>query len=81
MRRYAFKLSYIGTNYTGIAISDEDDNSVESFIFKALKKTMLVADTEHCNYSRAGRTDKGVSALGNVFSLDIRTNIIKEGWA
>lgn len=28
-------------------------------------------------YSRSGRTDKGVSALGNVVALDLRTSIKK----
>lgn len=29
------------------------------------------------SYTRSGRTDKGVSAMGNVISLLIRTNIKK----
>jgi len=30
------------------------------------------------SYTRAGRTDKGVSAMGNVISLHLRTNIPKQ---
>lgn len=38
----------------------------QSHLFQALLKTKLIPDTHSCNYSRAGRTDKGVSALGQV---------------
>ena len=33
---------------------------------------MLIKSRDDCDYARAGRTDKGVSALGNVISLKIR---------
>lgn len=29
------------------------------------------------SFTRAGRTDKGVSAMGNVIALNLRTNIKK----
>lgn len=32
----------------------------------------MVSDSKSCSYNRCGRTDKGVSALGNVFSLYVR---------
>lgn len=32
----------------------------------------LIKSREDCDYCRAGRTDKGVSAIGNVISLNIR---------
>jgi tRNA pseudouridine38/39 synthase len=32
---------------------------------------------EGSNYHRCGRTDKGVSAFGQVISLDLRTNLLK----
>ena len=46
-------------------------------LFDALKKTCLIADIESCNFSRCGRTDKGVSALGQVVSLDVRSLAIR----
>jgi tRNA pseudouridine38/39 synthase len=52
-----------------------DDNTVEAFIFKALHTMSLIKNplpTE--DYTRAGRTDKGVSAMGNVISLKLRSN-------
>lgn len=33
---------------------------------------MIEEDTNKCVYTRCGRTDKGVSALGNVSSLYVR---------
>lgn len=30
-----------------------------------------------CNYHRSGRTDKGVSALGQVISIDLRSNLLE----
>lgn len=42
-------------------------NNVQSEIFKALEKTrLLVGDKKESRYSRCGRTDKGVSAVGQV---------------
>lgn len=32
----------------------------------------MIVTREDCNYHRAGRTDKGVSSLGNVIALNIR---------
>lgn len=43
---------------------------VQSEIFKALKRTkLLVGDKEGVRYSRCGRTDKGVSSVGQVSQL------------
>ena len=35
-------------------------------LFETLEKVKLVEDARNCNYTRCGRTDKGVSALGQV---------------
>lgn len=32
----------------------------------------MIDNREECNYTRAGRTDTGVSALGNVIALNVR---------
>jgi tRNA U38,U39,U40 pseudouridine synthase TruA len=40
-------------------------------------KTLLVIDDKSCDLTRSGRTDKGVSALGNVIALRLRTNYLK----
>lgn len=40
---------------------------MQSEIFKAIEKTrLLVGDKKESHYSRCGRTDKGVSAVGQV---------------
>ncbi len=52
-----------------------DENTVESFIFKALHSMSLISKPlPGEDYTRAGRTDKGVSAMGNVISLKLRSN-------
>lgn len=46
-----------------------DFGVMQSEIFKALEKTkLLVGDKKKSQYSRCGRTDKGVSSFGQVSS-------------
>ena len=42
-------------------------------MFESLIKTKLIASVDSCQYSRCGRTDKGVSAFKQVISLNIRS--------
>lgn len=73
-RRYvAFKIAYIGGAYDGFAIQENTPNTVEGKLFEALTKATLVHDFHSSGYSRCGRTDKGVSALGNAISLYLRS--------
>ncbi|PPD72585.1 hypothetical protein GOBAR_DD30514 [Gossypium barbadense] len=52
------------------------DPTVESEIFNALEKTrLLVGDKKESQYSRCGRTDKGVSSVGQVIALFLRSNL------
>lgn len=46
--------------------------TVESVLFAALIKTLLIRDRSSCAYSRCGRTDRGVHAAGNYVSLQLR---------
>eukprot|EP01060_Flectonema_neradi_P030846 TRINITY_DN4559_c0_g1_i1.p1 TRINITY_DN4559_c0_g1~~TRINITY_DN4559_c0_g1_i1.p1 ORF type:complete len:378 (+),score=59.95 TRINITY_DN4559_c0_g1_i1:100-1233(+) len=73
-RQVALKYSYLGGQYAGLAIQDHVDNTVEAVLFTALKKVKLVTEEEKIpnGYSRCGRTDKGVSALGQVSSMSLR---------
>lgn len=50
----------------------EQPNTIEWFLFNAFLKLNIIKDRPSSLYSRAGRTDKGVSALGNVITLRIR---------
>jgi tRNA U38,U39,U40 pseudouridine synthase TruA len=47
--------------------------TVETMLFAALRKACLVESREGCGYTRCGRTDKGVSAAGQVLSIRLRS--------
>ncbi|CAO3631575.1 unnamed protein product [Cunninghamella blakesleeana] len=74
-QKIAFKVAYLGWNYLGFASQKEPNQvTVESELFKAFKKCQLITDPDDCDFSRCGRTDKGVSGLGQVISLNVRQN-------
>ncbi|XP_004290464.1 PREDICTED: tRNA pseudouridine(38/39) synthase-like [Fragaria vesca subsp. vesca] len=72
-KRYvALKVMYFGRRFYGFAAEAQMDPTVESEIFKALEKTrLLIGDKKESHYSRCGRTDKGVSAVGQVTHLSL----------
>ena len=77
----AFKFMYLGKNYDGLVIQSSTKNTIEEKIFAALKRCNYLDNTKsteelisNSNYSRCGRTDKGVNSTGNIFSLSIRYN-------
>ncbi|SAM05549.1 hypothetical protein [Absidia glauca] len=74
-RRIALKVAYLGWNYAGFAAQGDEVNipTVEDQIFQALGHCRLIVDREHCDYSRCGRTDRGVSGLGQVIILNVRS--------
>ncbi|KAK2980500.1 hypothetical protein RJ640_022502, partial [Escallonia rubra] len=60
--------------FYGFASEAQMDPTIESEIFKALEKTRLTfGDKKDWQYSRCGRTDKGVSAFGQVIALFLRS--------
>ncbi|XP_075034821.1 tRNA pseudouridine(38/39) synthase [Mixophyes fleayi] len=69
----ALRLAYLGWGYHGFASQENTANTVEEVVFQALAKTRLLENRQKSNYHRCGRTDRGVSALGQVISLDLRT--------
>jgi tRNA pseudouridine38-40 synthase len=75
MRRMALKIAYIGTDFYGFQ-RQPGLITVEGEILSALKKVGLVDETEKCGFGIAGRTDRGVHALGNVISFLIEDRII-----
>ncbi|RUS20895.1 pseudouridine synthase [Endogone sp. FLAS-F59071] len=79
-RHVAFKLAYLGWNYSGFAAQGNESKvpTVEGRIFEALMSAKLIEDPLQCSFSRCGRTDKGVSGLGQVIALDVRSNLPKE---
>lgn len=74
-RRYvALKIMYFGQRFYGFASEAQLEPTVESEIFAALKKTrLLIGERNEAHYSRCGRTDKGVSAFGQVIALYLRS--------
>jgi tRNA pseudouridine38/39 synthase len=86
LRHVALKFMYNGALFSGFSLNDIDENSVEHHIFAALVKARLIENKDSCAYARCGRTDKGVSALGQVVSLYIRSKFTnqegqnKVGW-
>ncbi|XP_072128091.1 tRNA pseudouridine(38/39) synthase isoform X1 [Mobula birostris] len=75
-RHVALRLAYLGWGYQGFASQENTSNTVEAKLFEALTKTRLVESRQTANYHRSGRTDKGVSAFGQVISLDLRSQTL-----
>ncbi|KAD4584765.1 hypothetical protein E3N88_22366 [Mikania micrantha] len=73
-RFVALKIMYFGLRFYGFASEAHMDPTVESELFKALQKTRLVlGEKKDLHYSRCGRTDKGVSSVGQVVALLLRS--------
>ncbi|MCE5213734.1 MAG: tRNA pseudouridine(38-40) synthase TruA [Methanobacterium sp.] len=75
MRRVALKIAYIGTDFYGFQ-RQPNLPTVEGEILSALKEVGVVNDPDKCGFGIAGRTDRGVHALGNVFSILTEKRII-----
>ena len=88
-RLIALKFAYLGQNYNGLEYHTNNKTplpTVEEELWKALNKAKLVLPTanpllepeepnlEGCEYSKCGRTDKGVSAFGQVIGIRVRSN-------
>jgi tRNA pseudouridine38-40 synthase len=71
--KYALKFGYDGKNYSGYA-RQPNQKTIEGEIFVAMLESHLIEDPGHFKIGVASRTDKGVSALGNVIfiSTDFR---------
>lgn len=85
----ALKLAYLGKCYNGFEHHANNKTplpTIEEELWKALNKARLISpqgtDSTHpgefnwegCDYSKCGRTDKGVSAFGQVISIRVRSN-------
>ena len=88
-RYIALKFAYLGQRYNGLeyhANNKTPHPTVEEELWKALYKAKLIFPSpnaslrddepnwEGCEYSKAGRTDKGVSAYGQVIGIRVRSN-------
>jgi len=74
-RHVFLKFIYIGENYQGFAKQENTVKTVEEELFRALVTTCLVKDIPSCSWSRCGRTDKGVSAMGQVVGCVVRSKL------
>ncbi len=67
--RIALKVAYIGTDYHGSQIQP-DVTTVNGELIRALQELDIINNPREANYQSAGRTDKGVHALGQVIAFD-----------
>ena len=75
-RHIALHIYYDGGSYSGLAenIGQQNDTSIERAVFLALNKAKFITSRdEQCQYSRCGRTDKGVSACGQIIALQMKS--------
>ncbi|KAL1692626.1 pseudouridine synthase [Schizophyllum commune] len=82
-RKIALKFCYGGWDYGGLAIQKDRTPlpTVEGKLFGALVRARLVdpkGGLEGCGWERCGRTDRGVSAAGQVISLWVRSALSQE---
>lgn len=75
MRRVALKIAYIGTDFYGFQ-RQPGLITVEGEILSALEEAGVVGEIDKCGFGIAGRTDRGVHALGNVISFLTEDRII-----
>ncbi|KAL8804006.1 MAG: hypothetical protein Q9223_005947 [Gallowayella weberi] len=88
-RLIALKFAYLGQRYNGLEYHANNNTrypTIEEEMWKALDKAKLIFPTpntalkegepnwEGCEYSKSGRTDKGVSAFGQVIGIRVRSN-------
>ncbi|KAK4455715.1 pseudouridine synthase [Podospora aff. communis PSN243] len=82
MRFVALKIAYLGKNYNGFEYQPFGElPTIEEELWKALVKACLIfpekaeeVDFGQWNYSKCGRTDRGVSAFGQVIALNLRSS-------
>ncbi|CAH0493462.1 unnamed protein product [Peronospora farinosa] len=75
VRAVAVKFLYIGEKYSGFARQDHMPETVERYLYEALVRSKLIENIEDAGYSRCGRTDRSVSAFGQVVALRVRSNL------
>lgn len=67
--RYAIKFAYDGTKFFGYQRQPKL-KTVEGEIIKRMKKTLVIHNIKESRFQSASRTDKGVSAIGNVIAFN-----------
>lgn len=77
-RHILLKFYYLGWDYHGFTVQEDNNDTIEHHLFNALLKSCCIESRESANYHRCGRTDKGVSSFSQVISLDIRSRLEPE---
>ncbi|KAG5351326.1 hypothetical protein C0989_006960 [Termitomyces sp. Mn162] len=82
-RKIALKFCYSGWEYGGLAFQYQKTTlpTVEGVLFNALVKARLIdpeGGFDGCGWTKCGRTDRGVSAAGQVISLWVRSALGSE---
>ncbi|XP_045508698.1 tRNA pseudouridine(38/39) synthase [Colias croceus] len=72
-RKVFLRILYFGWDYQGLAVQEDSAQTIEHHLFNALIKSCLIEKRETSQYHRCGRTDKGVSAFGQVISITLRS--------
>ena len=75
MRKVALKVAYIGTDFHGFQ-RQPNFKTVEGELIAALKEANAIDNLKDSGYAIAGRTDRGVHALGNVVSFRTQEEIL-----
>ncbi|KAA8496379.1 tRNA pseudouridine(38/39) synthase [Porphyridium purpureum] len=76
-RFIVLRVVYIGWEHAGFARNQHEqrarnDKSVEYFLLRALIRSGLIDSHLTCDWTRAGRTDAGVSAAGQIVACRVR---------
>ncbi|KAI0441009.1 pseudouridine synthase [Xylaria telfairii] len=81
-RLIALKLAYLGKNYGGFEYQNSANvPTIEEELWKAMVKACLIfpenpdeVNWDPWEYAKCGRTDRGVSAFGQVINIRVRSN-------
>ncbi|XP_049849444.1 tRNA pseudouridine(38/39) synthase-like [Schistocerca gregaria] len=73
VRHIALHVAYLGWDYAGLSYQKNVELTIENVLVDACKTLKLIQDIESSNWQRAGRTDKGVSSVGQVISVQVRS--------
>lgn len=68
--RYAFRVAYDGSRYFGF-VRQPSRPTIEAELLKAFKKCGVYRELKKAQFRKAARTDRGVSAVGQVVALDV----------
>jgi tRNA pseudouridine38-40 synthase len=69
-KQFAIKVAYLGKNYQGFQRQAESIKTIEKSIFEALIELEIINIISEARYSSAGRTDRGVNAIGQVITFN-----------